>query len=179
MNDAGEKTSVTVALADGERRTADLIPGDGCSYLCPWCETPVLSPQAWQFREESIARDRERDGEPARQPDPYPDDQAAAWNSQGCPSPACLVNMTAERLAEYRDREKASDARRRDLEALQRWNEDQERKRNELWQRAAAEAGERGACLRCLRKSSWPAGKPRFIRHRTPRFHDRGGPGND
>jgi hypothetical protein len=175
MTDITGTASVTVILADGDQKDAVLIPACGGSYLCPWCGTPVLSPQAWQAREESIARDRERDAEPARPPAPYPDGDAAAWESRGCPSPACVVNMTPERLAGHRAREEARAAQRRQDESLREWNENQQRKRererDELWERLAAEAAGKNACLTCLRKSSWSSGRPRFVRHRTPDYH--------
>lgn len=159
-----------MTLANEDSRTAELINGD--SYLCPWCEAPVLSPQAWQHHEHLLAEDRKRNEEPAREPQPYPADQAAAWNDGGCPSPACLSNMTDGQLAAYRERQESAAARQRDREAVQQLAENRRRERDDLWERMAAEAAEQGACLHCLRKSSWGSGRPRFIRHRIADFHD-------
>lgn len=165
---AGSPGTVAVTLADGKSRTVPLINGD--SYQCPWCEAPVLSPQAWQQHEQLRAEDRERDGEPEQPPRPYPADYAAAWAAGGCPSPACLVNMTAEQLAGRRQEEEAAGRHRRVLESAGRQTLARDQERDELWQRLAAEAGEKGACLHCLRRSSWTSGQPKFTRHRTPGF---------
>lgn len=167
--------TVTVTLADGEARTATVTTADGGSYACPWCGSPVSSPQAWEQAQQSSAALAERLGEPARPPVPYPGSQAAAWSGHGCASPGCPASMTAGQLAAYRQREAARAGHRRQQEHLQQWHLEQNAKRQreeeELWQRLAAEAARR-ACLRCLHTSAWRTGSPRLVRHRDPRHHD-------
>jgi hypothetical protein len=114
------------------------------SYSCPYCESPVI---AGRHRSE--------------------------WD-RGCENPGCTVNMTAEQLAAFRQREAAQAERRREREALDaslaRMAEDRRREEAELWAKVAAEATERGACLECLRRSCWRS-HPKFVRHRTAHHH--------
>jgi hypothetical protein len=114
------------------------------SYSCPYCESPVI---AGRHRPE--------------------------WD-RGCENPGCTVNMTAEQLAAWRQREAAQAERRREREALDasltRMAEDRRREEAELWAKVAAEATERGACLDCLRRSCWRS-HPKFVRHRTAHHH--------
>ena len=114
------------------------------SWACPFCESPVI---------------------PGR---PRPD-----WD-QGCPNPACRVNMTAGQLAEAQRDDAAREARRREQAALdefhRRQREERERADAERWAQVAAEAARRGACEECLRKSYWRT-SPRFVRHRRPDYH--------
>lgn len=168
--------AVTVALADGEARTAAVSTADGGSYACPWCGSPVLSPQAWQESQRAGAALAERLGEPAPQPRPYPGDQAAAWNARSCANPACWTAMTAGHLADARARAAAEGERRREGERLRQWDlervAERRRQEEELWERLTAEAAEHGSCLRCLRDSDWRSGRPRMVRHRSPDYHD-------
>jgi len=166
---------VTVRLADGETRTAEVSTADGGSYSCPWCGSPVISPEAWQESERLNAATRARNGEPPWPPQPYPATDAAAWKSRGCPSPACWANMTADQLAAARQRDEAAAARRRERERLEQWTEEQraerQRREDELWTQLAAQAARLGACMQCLRASPWRSGSPRLVRHRRPDFH--------
>lgn len=159
---AGMAGTVIVVLADGETRAAALV--NGSSYLCPWCDAPVLSPEAWQDHEQLLAEDRQRCGDPALAPHPYPPDLAAAWNDAGCPSPACVVSMTAGQLAAWRERQRLAAARQRDREAARQLNDERQQAQDELWERLASEAAAQGACLRCLRRSPWTSGSPTFTR---------------
>lgn len=166
----GHTDTIVVVLTNGDSRETVLVNSN--SYLCPWCETPVLSPGAWRDREQLRAEDRERDGEPVQPPQPYPADQRAAWYSGGCPNPACPVRMTAEQLAVLREREEAAADWKRNRETARQLSEERQRELDELWERLAGEAAEQDACLECLRRSSWASGKPKFTRHRIPDFHN-------
>jgi hypothetical protein len=172
---ASPPATVTVALADGEARTAAVSTADGGSYACPWCGSPVCSPQAWEESQQASVTLAERLGEPARPPAPYPDDQAAAWNARSCANPMCRAGMTAGQLAAARERATAGAERRRQEEHLRQWSQEQAEKRQrqeeELWERLAAEAAGHGSCLRCLRDSAWRSGRPRMVRHRSPDYH--------
>jgi hypothetical protein len=167
---------VTVALADGEARTAAVSTADGGSYACPWCGSPVCSPQAWEEGQRAGAALAERLGEPAPPRRPYPDDQAAAWNARSCANPGCWAGMTTGQLADARERAAAEAGRRREGERLRQWSQEQaasrRRQEEELWERLAAEAAEHGSCLRCLHDSAWRYGRPRMVRHRNPGYHE-------
>lgn len=86
---------VTIRLADGESRS---VPVRNGTYLCPWCEAPVVSPETW-----------ERDYHPQR----YPSDYADAWKAQSCASPACWSNQDAAKLAALREQQEREAAHKR------------------------------------------------------------------
>lgn len=118
------------------------------SYACPFCESPVVAGAA-----------------------------RTDWD-QGCPNPACRVNMAAEQLAGARQRDaeqQADDDRRRRIsESIARATAEDRQREAELWAEVSAEAEKRGACLECLRKSYWRSGQPKFVRHRTANYHEAG-----
>lgn len=116
---------------------------DGAWFFCPWCRT----------------------------------NQKA--HEDTCPNPACVASRWADEqyVRDVFDRLAAEDARReqaqREAEALARSDAASRAARQAAWNKVAAEATERGACLICLRGSPWEGGHPRFVRHRRPNHHDR------
>jgi hypothetical protein len=137
-------SAVTVRLADGETRTA---PVSGGCYVCPWCQSPVFSPEGWEEHERQNAAAYERAAEPC-QPQPYLSIDAEAWAARGCPNPACWVNLPAAALAVARQQHEEATAERRERErawqARQRYREQRgQRRRDEdaLWAQVEADAG--------------------------------------
>lgn len=110
-------------------------------YDCPWCFYPV------------------------------------ADDSPGCRNPGCVagpytsaeyVRATLARQAEESARRAEQQAR---TERSRQYVADERAAREAQWVEVQAEADLRGACLECLRRSSWVAGRPRYVRHRTPDYH--------
>jgi hypothetical protein len=157
-----------ITLADGETCTADRDPFG--SYACPFCGGVTPSPQGWAANEASLVRYYATEGE-TYQPRPYSAEDARAHQSGGCANPACLVNMTAERLAAWRQRQ-ADAAAERDrqqrlsaslAEAAQRRQQEQDEK----WAKLSSAARVAGQCVACLAASYWES-RPKLIRHRDP-----------
>lgn len=132
-----------MVLATGDSRPIEHWFGDGAHFSCPWCGTG-------QAADEDV-----------------------------CPNPMCVASRWADE--EYAQAslagQAAEDERRRQAqrlsESIDRSREARESARRAAWEAVATEAAERGACLICLRKSPWESDHPRFVRHRSPDFHDR------
>lgn len=110
-------------------------------YDCPWCYYPV------------------------------------ADDSPGCRSPACVagphaseeyVRATLARLAEEDARRAEQQAR---IERSRQYVAEERAAREAQWAEVLTEGELRGACPDCLRRSSWQAGRPRYVRHRTTDYH--------
>lgn len=127
---------VTLATADGETRTADRDPHG--SWACPFCAGAVISPAGHEAGEDANAEHYAARGETYERR-PYSAWDREAWQAQECRNPGCLVNMSAERLAQLRERQRA-DAER------QRIRDDEQRRKDE----AAAAAEQRLADRREL-----------------------------
>lgn len=159
---------VSLTLADGERREAMVYPNG--EYVCPFCAGVVVSPDGHEYRQrlnaENYARRRE-----VYEPSAYGHWERRAWEARGCPNPACMVNMTADRLAAARRRLAEAEAERDRQRRISGWNREYARQSQEredqLWAERRAEAEGRGACLECLRRSYWQS-RPKFVKHRHP-----------
>ncbi len=140
-------TTITDVL--GRTRDKGHTYEDG-SYSCPFCGAAVM-------------------------PDDF-SSRCAGWRGtfegMHCHNPACAANPhldpepLKQRIAEQEARAKEAEEREArhkiHMEYLQRDKE----QREEKWRLLATEANERGACLRCLRKSNWESGTPKFVKHR-------------
>jgi hypothetical protein len=140
---------VVISLADGDARTAPVLRDEagGGSYACPWCQSPVFSPEAWAEHERENAAACERLGE-VHQPQPYPSIDAAAWQARGCANPMCWVNLPAGQLTDARRRREETEARDREREraerARQQYKDEYGQRRhadNQTWGRLQADAG--------------------------------------
>lgn len=170
MADASQAatSTITITLADGEARETERDPFG--SYACPFCSGVTPSPEGWEAGEASLVRYHAEEGR-TYQPRPYPDRDVQAYQAGGCANPACLVNMNAEQLSAWRQRQAEQQAERKERERLSAWiAESQRRARQERaadWERLSAQAKAAGQCLECLRVS-YRKGRPKLVRHRDP-----------
>ena len=158
--------AVTVTLADG---TALAAPLDlWREYCCPFCSYVVPSPEGHEERQRLAREYAEVSGETfvAR---PYPDWEREAYEAGGCGNPACLVNMTAARLAAHREEQAVREAGQARRAEVSRWstNYRAEKQAEEAaaWQAIAGQAQAAGQCLSCLRASYWQT-RPHLVKHR-------------
>lgn len=105
-----------------------------------------------------------------------------AWSAddETCPNPACLASRWAdepfvrETFASWDAERQRREENGRILAFAQRQREAEQTSETRAWPAARVEAETRGACLTCLRKSSWRSGRPRYVRHRWADFHESG-----
>lgn len=159
---------IFVVLADGSERPARDYPYG--EYACPWCESPVISPEGHNARELDRIRYCQAEGSEYR-PQGYYDSDRAAWEAHGCQNPACLVNYSAVRLAAWYEEQAEREAEQARREAVARWHaEYTARKRAEeeaAWAVIRDQALAAGQCIACLRASYWQV-RPHLVRHRDP-----------
>jgi hypothetical protein len=118
----------------------------------------------------------------------YSNGYACAWcaspihdGDAGCANPACLTGMDAGHVTTALERMlDAERGRQEDLRRAAVWREQAAEarvRREERWGELTGEAARRGACLECLRASSWEHGDPRYVRHRVACPRERQRPG--
>jgi hypothetical protein len=155
-----------VRLADGSERQAREYPWG--EYECPWCQSPVISPEGHNQRELARIRDCQRAGR-EYQPGTYYGREA--WEARGCQNPACLVNMTLPRLQAWREEEvlRAAELERR--AAVARWHQNYQAetaaREEAAWIVIRDQALAAGQCVDCLRSSYWQT-RPHLVKHRDP-----------
>lgn len=135
----GQVRPVVLAAADGESCEAHMWP-DG-SYACPFCESPVFSPQGWAEHERMNADAFARRGE-GYTAEPYAEYRRRHWEARECPNPCCVVNMGADALAKYRQREREERERTEQREREQRWEAERAKAAEDARKRRTALLGE-------------------------------------
>jgi hypothetical protein len=185
MSTAVDSPRIVVALVTGEGRETDLDAYG--SYACPWCASVVVSPEGWAANEAANAAHYAERGESYDSRD-YPRYMADAYERHSCCNPACVVGLSGDQF--QRARERRAEVEReaqRQRERAERWRrnvEESQRRDEETWAAARAEAEQRGACLGCLAASDWRSFRSeypelrkrvRFVRHRgeCPRERER------
>ncbi len=135
-----------VTLATGDARPIAAVYPDG-AYTCPWCGAAVL-----------------------------PTD--TAWATRQCLNPACLAYpaWSADAVRAELDRRETQRQEEEARRARVAWSLEQAEQRRQQeadqWAAYAEQARKRGACLLCLRRSPWWGDRPKFVRHRSPDYHD-------